>query len=272
MLTGRELLHQLRAAEARADGLHDEVCSLVMQREELRAEVKALVDRAEKAEGAFGASCANTAKRIRQLCEMTKRAEAAEQDRDSLRAENERLRELARQVGLMMDTIMMPSYADYDDEHHNEAAAGNCATTSEMQLSVRRRLQRQRARRCEVDYKEARELRDALAECAGHLAETEVFLADWYQSAQGVLSEDCPTDEKHCGCVSVLRAEVARLRGARDDAMAALRRVRDNLTLDVQGDCVDHALAIADSVVGAMADEIEDICDEALGEKEDAND
>jgi len=43
-------------------------------------------------------------------------------------------------------------------------------------------------------------------------------IADYRQDIARVLDEQCPTDERHCGCVPILRAEIERLRGALDSA------------------------------------------------------
>jgi len=39
-------------------------------------------------------------------------------------------------------------------------------------------------------------------------------LDDYHATFERVMNEQCPTDEKHCGCVPILRAEIERLRGA----------------------------------------------------------
>ena len=36
-------------------------------------------------------------------------------------------------------------------------------------------------------------------------------LDDWLEGAKRVMSEDCPTDEKHCACVPTLRRELAKV-------------------------------------------------------------
>jgi len=45
----------------------------------------------------------------------------------------------------------------------------------------------------------------------------EAELEDFKNSEKFVLSEDCPTDEKHCGCVPILKSEVKRVRVELDD-------------------------------------------------------
>lgn len=55
-------------------------------------------------------------------------------------------------------------------------------------------------------------------------------LLDFKQSAERVLSETCPSDERHCGCVVYLRAEIERLRKVidlRDDAIESYATLYD---------------------------------------------
>lgn len=49
-------------------------------------------------------------------------------------------------------------------------------------------------------------------------AELEAELQDIKDSYRHVMEEKCPTDEVHCTCVPALRAEVARLRKALENA------------------------------------------------------
>ena len=47
-------------------------------------------------------------------------------------------------------------------------------------------------------------------------------VADWREQHRRVMDEDCPSDERHCTCVPVLRAENAALRARVDTLTAAI--------------------------------------------------
>lgn len=41
-----------------------------------------------------------------------------------------------------------------------------------------------------------------------------------------IIAEECPTDEKHCGCVPALRGEIGQLQGENERLKAALHQLR----------------------------------------------
>ena len=51
-------------------------------------------------------------------------------------------------------------------------------------------------------------------EIVATLAARDAELADIREAHRKVMAEECPSDEHHCTCVPVLRAEIKRLRGA----------------------------------------------------------
>jgi hypothetical protein len=51
-------------------------------------------------------------------------------------------------------------------------------------------------------------------EAQEHLIELTNELEDIRNSEKFILAEDCPQDEKHCGCIPTLKREVERLREA----------------------------------------------------------
>ena len=55
-------------------------------------------------------------------------------------------------------------------------------------------------------------LEDAVCELRQQLADKTEELDDWREGHRRVMSEDCPSDEKHCACVPTLRRELAKVK------------------------------------------------------------
>lgn len=56
---------------------------------------------------------------------------------------------------------------------------------------------------------------DQIEQLTARIAELEAELADYREDFRRVLSDECPTDERHCGCVPILRARIAELEAER---------------------------------------------------------
>lgn len=57
------------------------------------------------------------------------------------------------------------------------------------------------------------------------IKELEFEVEDWRNSAKSVMSEDCPTDEKHCTCVPYLKKELSSLRAVIERKDEALKDI-----------------------------------------------
>ena len=56
------------------------------------------------------------------------------------------------------------------------------------------------------------------------IAELKVELDDYHNAERFVLSDDCPTDEVHCGCVVILKKQIG-------DQIKQIRKLADALAL-----------------------------------------
>jgi hypothetical protein len=86
-------------------------------------------------------------------------------------------------------------------------------TISAEYNNIHLRAAARRIERLEADYAELCKLYDS--ECEAH-REALDDLAYRNQSDRRVLADECPADERHCGCVPTLRREVERLRAIVD--------------------------------------------------------
>jgi hypothetical protein len=81
-------------------------------------------------------------------------------------------------------------------------------------------------------------------------------LADIAEEHRQVMAEECPTDEKHCTCVPILRAEI-------DSLTAENERLRDGEEYNILQDRINELYRVADKsqndkreLVKALTDEV----------------
>lgn len=69
---------------------------------------------------------------------------------------------------------------------------------------------------------------DTIDELRARAERAEARLQEYQDDTARVLSEQCPTDERHCGCVPILRKEIARLSDIEAKAIEQSEDVQTN--------------------------------------------
>jgi hypothetical protein len=80
------------------------------------------------------------------------------------------------------------------------------------------------------------------------------YKADIDEAHKQVMSESCPPDEKHCTCVPILRAEIARLREVNRGLVDALLHVSDQFSY-----CLPYKMTFMIDAALAKAKEVANV-------------
>lgn len=130
---------------------------------------------------------------------------------------------------------------------------------------------------CEL-FDEIERLEREIAKCKEANKDVQSRLDDYRQDYAKVVNDLCPTDERHCGCVPILRREnrliSEELADAKDELkhhlsalqfIASFVNAKDKTT-------VDDLIAIASKEIDAEGDQIVDACNYWVSKLRDAED